>query len=251
MPMKVNMKIRGDAMIYEAKGAWHVTFITDSCHKLNLSVDGGAPVSLRSPGVTRFVSVVPYNPVDGSRTFGPKSGSILNVSDPKLHGKSGSDSNLYTMQSSPSDRELIHLTIPIGKVDGADHVADYWYKEYPNGVKKFLGQETATTVTVQFELNQGQGLGMIISDKNGSSAENYRYKSRLVMEFDNDCAGTGSTEDFLHYYDWICDKRSNAHSQIRFVAGKAGAKAGKKGSTILSATGNCDPVGSWPAPRGG
>lgn len=238
MTMKVTISIRGDAMIYERNDAWNVTFITDECHKLNFSADGAAANSLRVEGMTRFIAVKPKAPVSTNRGVGVDFDKIMNLNHPSLHGvDANGKSNLLTMANSGPGRELVHMTVPIGTASG-ETLVDYWYAEHPDGQRKPFDHKVARVIKIAFELNEDAGLAIEVQDKSDSQTFEYGYAKRLELEFDNDCQGTSIENDFLHYYDWVRDKRSTPAKQIQFVAGKQ--------TPLETATLNCDPIAGWP-----
>lgn len=238
MTMKVTMSIRGDAMIYQRDDMWNVTFITDECHKLNLSADGAAANSLRVAGITRYLTVKPENPTSTKRDTGTDFDKIMNLNSPQLHGLDASGkSNLFTRQNSGPGRELVHMTVPIGVVSG-ETLVDYWYADYPGGQHIPFEKKVARVIKIKFELKEGSGLSIELKDDQGSQTFDYKYAEKLELDFDNDCHETGMENDFLHYYDWVCDKRSTPVKQIQFIAGKQ--------TQTESATLNCDPVSGWP-----
>lgn len=244
MTMKVTMSIKGDAIIYEKNDAWNVTFITDECHKLNFSADGVLVGSLRKAGVTRSLIVTPENPTSPKREMGTDFDKILNLNHHSLHGLNSGKSNLAFEQNSGSGRELIHMTVPVGTATG-ENLFPYWYAEYPNGQRYDLDHDVARTIKITFELNDGAGLKIELTDPSGTQTYEYAHKKNLDLDFNNDCQETSIENDFLHYYDWVRDKRSTPTHSIRFTAGKRYPP----GSAPMSATLNCDPTSVWPAPE--
>lgn len=240
MTMKVTMSIKGDAMIYERNDVWNVAFITDDCHKLNFSADGAAPSSLRVAGVTRYLTVKPENPTSDIREPGTNFDKILNMNSDKLHGLTDGKSNLVTEQNSPPGRELVHMTVPVGVVSSENFV-DYWYAEYPGGQQHDFDHKVARIIKIDFELAENSGLSIELKDEHGSQTFNYAPKENLDLEFDNDCQAVSTEDDFLHYYDWVYDKRDTPAKKIRFIAGKKSTSSAPE-----SVTGNCDPVSGWP-----
>lgn len=245
MSMKVTIRIKGDAMIYEESDAWHITYITDDCHKLKFSADGALVDTLRSPGVVRYVTIDPANPVAKSRVWGATADNILNLNHHQLHGLDNGQSNLFTVAKSPAGRELVHMTIPFGEVTSENFVS-YWCKEYPDGKKEDVDHKVARVIKISFELDEGPGLSLTVKDESGAKTYSYPHKKTLDLEFDNDCNAAGTEDDFLHYYDWVTDKRSTAAKQIRFIAGKIFPG----GAVPESSTFNCDPTSMRPSPGG-
>jgi hypothetical protein len=242
MPMKVTARFNGDVVIYDKNGLWNFVFITDQDHIVELSANGSSVTSgrgLRRPGVNRHLFLLPDQAVGSGRRRGTNFGDILNANE--IHGvDSAGNSNLLAYQASPGNRELMHLSIPLGTVDaGPDVVCDYWFESYPNGTRICRGRRTAQTVVLSFSLRGG--LTLVMSDNGGTSSIPWpNTSSPLDLHFDNDChQGHSGREDFLNYYDWIHDKRS---SSSRYLAGKVICKTLKNGKTRRSPEGNCDPV---------
>ncbi|GEM_PF-5910766 len=239
--MKVKITINGDAMIYERNDAWNVTFITDEYHKLDFWADGVLVDSLRRAGVTRNLSIITGS--SSPRKQGDDFDKILDMNHHSLHGlDSLGNSNLIAKQNSGPDRELIHMTVPVGTVSG-NNLVEYWYAEYPGGTKHDLDQKVAREIKIVFVVEDESSVKVELSDP--SKTYEYPSQSTLDLLFDNDCEGLSTEDDFLHYYDWVSDKRSTSTHQIRFITGKKAAP----GASPETSTGNCDPTSVMPPPE--
>lgn len=243
MPMNVTIRIKGDAVIYDKNDLWNIVFITDKDHLAYLKVNNGRRTQLRVEDVNRHITLLPYKPLDQTRTCDPQ--YILNLND--LHGTtSGGNSKITLWHKKKKGRELIHLLCPIGSLSaGTEFAAGYWYYELNRKAETSneISHKVARDVKLTFTLDDR--LGVITSDQNGSKYEELPYTNGNVdMEFDNDCQTAGTLTDFLHYYDWVHEK----NSERRFVAGKIEFKKGKDGDRVKGRMSNCDPLLVRPKP---
>ncbi len=250
MAMHVEMTFLGDVICYQKNEEWKFIFPTDESHVLKFSQDGSKPVELRTPPDNRYIdidSTVRLEPVPNPND---SFHGLLNMSSDSMHRTTDGKSNLFEGDNSPTDRELIFMSVPAGRTGQSTMTkANYWVDDSDViGHETKLGRRVAATVSLIIDLNHNVGFDVVMRDTGDTIASIvYRDGTTSSLVFDNHCDGLcKSPDDFLHYYDWLSDWKNPGR---RMYAGKEPRRNFAKGEKSSSTMGNCDPVGSEPPPE--
>ena len=248
MPMNVTIRFTGDVIVYDDRTNWNFVFVTDDFHITQVKRNSASlvPGGLRQAGVKIRNLLLEFGQAP-TTTNSSDFSQILNMSAVYMHDKDSSGlSNLMVEQASGQGREIIHLRIAnFGHLDGDDFVNDYWIEDLGSGTTNFVGHPIARTITLTFEMTDPSPKPALVLVEKGVAQPiaSWNYDpAGLDIHFDNDCGGTGSRLDFLHYYDWVYDKSDYR----KFLAGRSDGKGG--GGSVMSPQGNCDPAGIDPPP---
>jgi hypothetical protein len=255
MTMNVKITIGGDVIIYDKGGFWNLVFVTDDNHEVECTI-GGIRNNLRIPNFDRVLRLVLGDEQSTeNRDWGADADKIFNMSHDDLHGSTSHKSNLGVFHASPAYREIVHLKVPRGTVNATCWYSNYLYGLYPAPATRSYGP-AAKLVSLSFSVQNtvGKPALRLIDDICGQSVDGpwpYVHGDFDII-LDNDCNGTSTALDFLHYYDWV---REAGPRRKYFVAKKDGSaivcnelgelRQEKESKGI---DGNCDPARIFPPP---
>lgn len=246
--MEFRMTLRGDVIIYEKDDFWNFVFVTDTQHTVKYEI-GGVSKELRVENQDRKLILELRGADHVKRTVGAAYQNIFNMADEKLHGKTNGNANLVIQRSSPPHREIVHLKVGIGEVDGASLCSDYIYSRFPDGGEYEIGYETAREATLAFPMRAVSSSPPTVVLLEGGNpnpiAEWPDSNGSTTVTLDNDCGGTGSKEDFLRYYDWV---RDTSEPRKFYLARKPWDCKDDSSKALMSVEGNCDPTRIDPPP---
>jgi hypothetical protein len=245
--MQVTVTFTGDVIVYLIDKVWNFVFVTDHDHIALLKYNNLQlyPNGLRDPAKKiRKLALNSKHIISSPASKGPNFGNILNFSESYLHGVDpNNNSNVSVLQASGQFREIVHLTVSAGEVDGDNLLSDYWIEDLTTGKVSNVGKPTAQAVKLNFMLDEGDS-PILTLDEDGVSSplQSWEYKAAgLQLYFDNECKGVGNRADFLHFYDWLYDKNDR-----KFLAGKPGTSGIPSADSMQ---GNCDPAMIEPPPN--